>query len=300
MRRRFSSSPSSRKNSSSKISRRCAGVAARLQLRHGCAFRRKVHLPQCCLPIRQVRAVPASRRGRHSGTAPRIPSSRSKITLPLPARSQPRPAQRFVHRRNAPHFQQARLGVVALVGQNLKLRLDHLEVAGRPRRFHLSVHRHRLPGMKLVLQVGPVEPHALQRQAALAQGHLEDRHAPRPQQCRPAHLGDHARHLARLQLVQAARILPVFVAKGKVVEQVFGGLDVLGGKHLRHARPHAAHIHHLGFKSGHNLDVTRGGQRLRDWQSLSLAAKATSPPAPRAPCEPGRKHRNTATEIEGW
>jgi len=46
-------------------------------------------------------------------------------------------------------------------------------------------------------------------------------HLARPQQHRAAHLGNHAGRLAGLQLVQAARILAVFIAEGEVVEQVF-------------------------------------------------------------------------------
>ena len=80
-----------------------------------------------------------------------------------------------------------------------------------------------------------VEPDALERVAALAHGQFKERHTPGAQQGGAAHLGDHAGHLARLQLVEAARILAVLVAKGKVVEQVLGGLDAFGGEHLRHA-----------------------------------------------------------------
>ena len=80
MRRRLSSRPSSRKNSSSKISRRCAGVEA---------------LCNCVNDVpsggkwTSRRAVSRSGRssrarnvcGRHSGTAPRTASSRLKITF---------------------------------------------------------------------------------------------------------------------------------------------------------------------------------------------------------------------------
>jgi hypothetical protein len=75
------------------------------------------------------RALPASARGRHSGTAPRRPSSRLKITLRCQREARRAAAQRLVDRRNAPHLQQPRLGVVGGVGQHLKLRLDHLQVA---------------------------------------------------------------------------------------------------------------------------------------------------------------------------
>ena len=80
MRRRFSSSPNSRKNSSSKISRRCAGVPALCSCANGvpsggkCTSRSAVS--RSGSPSRS-----SSRRGRHSGTAPRTDSSRLKIIL---------------------------------------------------------------------------------------------------------------------------------------------------------------------------------------------------------------------------
>ena len=47
-----------------------------------------------------------------------------------------------------------------------------------------------------------------------------------------AHFGDDAGGFAGLQFVETARVLAVFVAKGQVVEQVLGGLNVFGGEHL--------------------------------------------------------------------
>ena len=49
--------------------------------------------------------------------------------LALPARGQPAPSQRFVNRRNPPHFKQPRLRVVARIGQHFELRLNHLQIA---------------------------------------------------------------------------------------------------------------------------------------------------------------------------
>ena len=40
-----------------------------------------------------------------------------------------------------------------------------------------------------------------------------------------------------------------------MVEQVLRGLDAFGGKHYREARPHAAHVHHLGIEAGHKMDA---------------------------------------------
>ena len=96
----------------------------------------------------------------------------------------------------------------------------------------------------------------------------------RSQQRRPAHLGDHAGGFAGLQFVNAARILPVFVAERKVVQKVLGGLDILGGKHLRHAWADAAHVHHLGLESGHTQDVTRAGKRA-EIREQEMAGRAS-------------------------
>ena len=109
--------------------------------------------------------------------------------------------------------------------------------------------------MEFAFEIAAVEPDALQRQPSLAHGQLEDGHAARAQESRAAHLGNHAGRLARLQLVQRARILPVLIAKGQVVEQILGGLNALGGEHLRHARAHALHIHHRSVEAGHTPDA---------------------------------------------
>ena len=175
--------------------------------------------------------------------------------LALPARGQPRPAQRLVDRRDAPHFQQPRLGVVRGVGQQLPLRLNHLEVARTPRRLDLAVDGHRLPGVKLAFQIGSIEPDAFERQSSLAHGQFEQRRPARSQQGGTAHFGDHRGCLARLQLIQGARILPVLIAKGQVVEQILGREDAFGREHLRHPRPHALHIHHRTIEIGHTPDA---------------------------------------------
>jgi hypothetical protein len=40
-----------------------------------------------------------------------------------------------------------------------------------------------------------------------------------------------------------------------VVEQVFGGLDVLGGQQLRDLGANAAHVHDRSIEAGHRLDA---------------------------------------------
>jgi hypothetical protein len=80
MRRRLSSRPSSRKNSSSKMSRRWAGVEKLCNCETACL--RRESEPRAA----RFRGRAGSRRpsidcGRHSGTAPRMDSSRLKMVL---------------------------------------------------------------------------------------------------------------------------------------------------------------------------------------------------------------------------
>ena len=64
-----------------------------------------------------------------------------------------------------------------VVGQQLELRLDHFEVAGGARGLDLAVDGDGLAGVEFAVQIGAVEPDALQGVAALADGELEDRGA---------------------------------------------------------------------------------------------------------------------------
>ena len=204
---------------------------------------------------------------------PMHPFQQVKNHLSLPARCQPCPAQRLVDRRNAPHLKQARLGIVACVRQQLKLRLNHLQIAARPRRLDPPVDCHRLPCVKLPLQIAPVEPDALHRQPPLPNGQLEDGRFARSQQQGAAHLGNHARHLVGLQFIQAARVLPILIAEGQVVEQVLGGEDALGGEQQSHCWANAARVFHFIVEPSHTLDATtvrRSGangriRRKRPW-----------------------------------
>ena len=193
--------------------------------------------------------------GRHSGTAPRMRFEQIEDDFPLPARGQAAAAERLVDRRDAAHFEQPRLGVVAGVGQQLQLRLNHLQVAGGARGLDLAVDGDGLPGVEFALEIGGVEPDALERMAALADGQFEDRHAAGAEQDCAAHFGDDAGRFAGLQFVEAARVLAILVAKGQMVEQVFGGLNVFGGEHFGHARTDAAHVHDWGIEAGHTLDA---------------------------------------------
>jgi hypothetical protein len=224
--------------------RRRAGY---LQLRHGRAFSGKMDLAQRRLAVGQAEAlehVPGQ--AFRDGAAHALQQVENHFALP--SGCQPRSAQRFVYRRNPPHFEEKGFGILAFFGQDLELGLDHFEIAAGPRGFHLAEYGHRLPGVEAVLEISSVEPQALQRQPSLAQCHFEDRHAAAgPEQCGSAHLRDHAGGLARFQFINAAGILPVFIAKGKMIEEVLGGLDVFLGKLRGHVRAHPAHVFHLAL-----------------------------------------------------
>ena len=136
--------------------------------------------------------------------------------------------------------------------QNLKLRLNHLELPGtRPRSLQLPIQRYHLPHMKLVPQIGPAKPHALYRVQPLPHGHLEQRHMARLQQYRPAHLADHRRHRPRLQRAHRHRIQPVLIPKWQMIQQVLHGLDAAFGQLNRNTLPHAPHKLHRCRKFQH-------------------------------------------------
>ena len=175
--------------------------------------------------------------------------------LALPSRGQLASAEGLVYRRDATDFEQPRLRVVAGIGKQFKLGLNHFEVAGGARRLDLAVDGYCLPGMELALKIAAMEPDALERVAPLADGEFEDGHLSRAQQNGAADLCDDAGHFAGLQFIETARILAVLIAKGEVVEQVFGGLDAFCGEDLRYARTDAAHVHDWSVKAGHTPDA---------------------------------------------
>ncbi len=144
-----------------------------------------------------------------------------------PARAQLRSAQAFIDGRNAPHLQAAEL--LCRLGKYLELWLDHLETTRRARGLHLAEDGDSLASLKTVLQIGPTKPDALQRSDALSKRHLEDGHCASAQQDGAAYFANDARHLAGDQLIESARIGAIFVAEGKVIEEVFRGADFLFG-----------------------------------------------------------------------
>ena len=83
------------------------------------------------------------------------------------------------------------------------------------------------------------------------------RHAAGAEEAEGAHLGDDAGHLADAQLADAARIQPVFVAEGQVVEQVLDRADALLQQDLGEARADALDVLHVGGEIEHRAMVNR-------------------------------------------
>src|SRR5581483_3150163 len=90
---------------------------------------------------------------------------------------------------------------------------------------------------------------------------LEQWHAPRAIQHGTAHLGDHAGHLARPQLTDAARVEAVLVTKRQIIEEIFDGADALGGKDLGDARADSLHVLHRGMQFEH-LAISLTGEQI--------------------------------------
>src|SRR4051794_28989651 len=131
---------------------------------------------------------------------------------PQPARGQlrapgGRPSQKFIHGNDAAYLERDKLRLRRIRSrQDLKLRLDHLELACRGTgRFKLAVKGYHLPGAKLVFQITSVKPHALYSVQALPDGHLEDRHRTGAQQCGAAYFAYDRSHAAGLQLSNRPR-----------------------------------------------------------------------------------------------
>ncbi len=116
------------------------------------------------------------------------------------------------------------------------MRLDHFEAAQGARRLNLAEDGNRLTGLEAVLQICATKPDAFERAGALAERHLEDRHRSRAQQHRSAHLADDTRRLSGDELQESPGIGAIFIAEGKVIEQIFCGAYLFFGERLRDAR----------------------------------------------------------------
>ncbi len=163
-------------------------------------------------------------------------------------------AGRFINRHDAAYLERLPLAIVARlrrrfagIVQDFKLRLHDLQsLTAEVALLDSAVKRHHHTRAKLVFQVSGVEPDALQGVASLAHRHFKQRHLARTKQAKRANFGDNAGHLARAQLVDAARIQPVFVAKRQVIQQVFDRRDPLLQQDLGDLRANALHILNVG------------------------------------------------------
>ena len=109
------------------------------------------------------------------------------------------------------------------VAENFELRLHDLQISVAIL-FDLAVERDHLSRLKLVLQICGVEPQALQSAAALANRELKNRHAACAKQSGVADFGNYRRHFSCAQFGDRARVQPVFIAKGQIVQQVVDGV----------------------------------------------------------------------------
>lgn len=64
----------------------------------------------------------------------------------------------------------------------------------------------------------------------MANGHLEERHAGGAEEGRAANLADDGGHGAGLEVGDGLRMEAVFVAEGKVVEEIFDGVKIAAGE----------------------------------------------------------------------
>ena len=132
------------------------------------------------------------------------------------------------------------------------MRLHDLEaMAAAIAGLHFAVQSYQHAGAEFVLEIRRVKPNTFQRVAALADGHLEQRHAAGAKESEGADLGDNAGHLAGTQFADAARVEPVFVAKRQVVEQVLDVADALLQQDFGEARANALDVLHVGGEIEH-------------------------------------------------
>src|SRR4051812_34533960 len=113
-----------------------------------------------------------------------------------------------------------------------------------------------------------MKPDALDRVDSLADRHLKHGTGACAQQHRAAHLSNNAGHLSGGELVHGARVQPVLITEGKMVEQVLDGLDVAGRQISGDALPNAfdefdrsGKLQHRAMLSSRGLSILGGLQR---------------------------------------
>ena len=118
-------------------------------------------------------------------------------------------------------------------------------------RLDLAIKCEHLPRLEAVFHIRGVEPDAFQAGSPLAGGHFENRHAAGTEQRGRSHLRNHRRHLARPQFRDAARIQAIFVAEGKVMQQIIDRADILRRQYLGQFGANSFQILHWGAKFKH-------------------------------------------------
>src|SRR5580765_3949563 len=176
--------------------------------------------------------------------------SRGAQIVERPAYDASKPARRklalaggFVDGNNASDFERGGGFFLGLVGaavfvdiaEQFKLWLDNLQFAIAIL-FHFAVESDHLTGLEAVLKIRRVEPKALEAVASLSDRELKDRHSAGTKQAGIAHFGDDRGHLARAEFGNRARIEPVFVSEGQIVEEVVHRVQTLGGKYFGEPR----------------------------------------------------------------
>src|ERR1700722_1861396 len=185
-----------------------------------------------------------------------------------PARRQPTLADRLVDRDDAADLQRLRslllctvFAALRRIAQNFELWLYDLQLVAALVFFNLAVECDHLTRLELVAQVSCVEPHAAQARPSLSHRELENRHTARTEKSGVAYFTDDSGHLAGAQLGNSARVQPVFVAKGQIMEQIADTVDPLAGQNLRDAGTDALYIFHRSGEFEHASRVPGASQR---------------------------------------
>ncbi len=149
--------------------------------------------------------------------------------------------------------------------------LDHLEAAGGGAGgFELAVKGDHLADFEAAFEVGAVEPHALERGEALADGHLEEGAGAGAEEGGAANLGDDGGHGSGDEVCQRDRVEAVLVAKGEVVEEVFDSLDPALGEALGDAVADALDELDGGGEVEHKGDGSKAREHLCGLQFVIL------------------------------
>jgi len=147
--------------------------------------------------------------------------------------------------------------VVGVVGEDLKLWLDHFEVARGAGRLNLAVERHHLSGFEFAFKVGAMKPETFHGGGSLADGHFKNWHGTRAQERGASDFGNDRSHFSGDKFVEGARVQAIFITEGQMEEQVLDGENALFGQGLSDLRANAFDELNLGVKLQHISDASR-------------------------------------------